>query len=85
MLFIAFIFTGIISIEVMEVIESHDVDETTPDSQEFIHGQLPDLGTHQIMLGIFSNGGIIVLIVGAIMWWRERKREKISSPKGHYS
>lgn len=76
-LFVTFVFISIISVEVMGVIQTHDVDENTPNAQEFIHSKLPDLRLHQIIGSLSFHGGIVSLIIAAIMWHRERKREKI--------
>ena len=74
LLFTTFIFMGIIANEVMGVITKHNVDENTPNAQEFIHEQLPELSTHQLIGSVTFHAGVVVLIIAGFVWRKERKK-----------
>jgi len=75
MLFITFILAGIISILVMAVIEEFEIDGDFPDSQKFIHEKIPSLSNIQLTASIFFNGGVLVMIIAGILYYKDRKRK----------
>jgi len=76
MLFVTFIFLGIISFLVMTVIEAYEIGDDFPDGQKFIHEKLPVLSNLQLIGSIFLNGGILMLILGGVFYCKDRKRAK---------
>ena len=76
MLFVTFIFLGIISILVMAVIEKYEIGDDFPDAQKFIHEKLPVLSNLQLVVSIFLNGGILMIILGGVFYYKDRKKTK---------